>query len=99
MGDDRSSAALALATRPHRFTLVPIDAPLPPANPEPMGRSHHRNRGEYLEIMTTFTSETADGIHVVLRPWRVDDEASLLRHANDPEVASKMRDTFPHPYT
>lgn len=34
-----------------------------------------------------------------LRPWRPGDELSLVRHANDPEVARNLRDLFPHPYT
>jgi RimJ/RimL family protein N-acetyltransferase len=34
-----------------------------------------------------------------LRPWREDDEAALVRHANDAEVVRWLRDAFPHPYT
>jgi RimJ/RimL family protein N-acetyltransferase len=34
-----------------------------------------------------------------LRPWRLDDLPSLVRHANDWEVAKNLRDVFPHPYT
>ena len=34
-----------------------------------------------------------------LRPWREDDEAALVRHANDPEVVRWLRDAFPYPYT
>lgn len=34
-----------------------------------------------------------------LRPWRVGDEASLARHANDRDVWLNLRDQFPHPYT
>src|SRR5262245_52603673 len=35
----------------------------------------------------------------VLRSWRADDLDALLRHANNPRVASQLRDRFPHPYT
>ena len=34
-----------------------------------------------------------------LRPWCSDDLASLLRHADDPEVSRGLRDRFPSPYT
>lgn len=34
-----------------------------------------------------------------LRPWREGDQAALLQHANDWEVARWLRDRFPHPYT
>ncbi|MHC1654028.1 GNAT family N-acetyltransferase [Stenotrophomonas maltophilia] len=34
-----------------------------------------------------------------LRPWRPEDLASLLRHANDPDVSRGLRDRFPYPYT
>lgn len=33
-----------------------------------------------------------------LRPWRADDLAPLVRHANNPKVAMHLRDIFPHPY-
>ena len=35
----------------------------------------------------------------VLRPWREDDLNSLVRHANNQNVAANLRDEFPHPYT
>ena len=35
----------------------------------------------------------------LLRPWRFEDLASQVRHANNPRVAATMRDRFPHPYT
>ncbi len=35
----------------------------------------------------------------VLRPWKEDDETSLVRHANSYEVWRRLRDRFPHPYT
>ncbi|MCB9595592.1 MAG: GNAT family N-acetyltransferase [Sandaracinaceae bacterium] len=35
----------------------------------------------------------------LLRPWRVDDLESLVRHANDPRVSATVRDHFPSPYT
>lgn len=36
---------------------------------------------------------------VRLRPFRVGDEYSLVRSANDERVARYLRDRFPHPYT
>jgi RimJ/RimL family protein N-acetyltransferase len=33
-----------------------------------------------------------------LRPWRQGDESELVRQANNPRVASSLRDMFPHPY-
>lgn len=35
----------------------------------------------------------------VLRPWRPDDAVSLVKHADNPRVASMLRDAFPSPYT
>jgi RimJ/RimL family protein N-acetyltransferase len=34
-----------------------------------------------------------------VRPWRFDDLDSLVRHANNPNIAARLRDRFPHPYT
>lgn len=34
-----------------------------------------------------------------LRPWRLGDEDSLKRNANNRNVARNLRDVFPHPYT
>jgi ribosomal-protein-alanine N-acetyltransferase len=34
-----------------------------------------------------------------LRPWSPADLAPLVRHANNPRIASQLRDVFPHPYT
>jgi RimJ/RimL family protein N-acetyltransferase len=34
-----------------------------------------------------------------LRPWRPADASSLVRHANNMNVARHLRDRFPHPYT
>ena len=36
---------------------------------------------------------------LVLRPWTSDDEASLVRHANNRNIWRNVRDRFPHPYT
>ena len=33
-----------------------------------------------------------------LRRWTMSDAESLVRHANNPEVAKQLRDRFPHPY-
>ena len=34
-----------------------------------------------------------------IRPWRVEDQESLARHANNRKIWRNLRDTFPHPYT
>lgn len=34
-----------------------------------------------------------------IRPWRVDDAASLAKGANNRNVWLGLRDLFPHPYT
>lgn len=34
-----------------------------------------------------------------LRPWRRGDEASLVRHADNPDVSRNLADVFPSPYT
>lgn len=34
-----------------------------------------------------------------LRPWKMEDLESLVRHANNFEIAKNMMDIFPHPYT
>lgn len=34
-----------------------------------------------------------------LRPWRLEDLDSLVRHADDERVAATVRDLFPSPYT
>jgi len=34
-----------------------------------------------------------------LRPWHAEDGASLVKHANNPRIASMLRDGFPYPYT
>ena len=34
-----------------------------------------------------------------LRPWRVGDQASLVRHANNRNISRNLRDRFPYPYT
>ncbi|MGD0266719.1 MAG: GNAT family protein [Candidatus Methylomirabilota bacterium] len=36
--------------------------------------------------------------HGVVRSWRSDDVASLVRHANNRRVWRNLRDRFPHPY-
>lgn len=35
----------------------------------------------------------------LLRPWKLGDEPSLERHANNRKVWINVRDHFPHPYT
>jgi Acetyltransferases, including N-acetylases of ribosomal proteins len=34
-----------------------------------------------------------------IRPWRLDDAESLVKHANNRKVWLALRDLFPHPYT
>jgi ribosomal-protein-alanine N-acetyltransferase len=34
-----------------------------------------------------------------IRPWRLNDAESLVRHANNRKVWHALRDAFPHPYT
>lgn len=34
-----------------------------------------------------------------VRPWRHTDAASLVKYANNANVARQLRDRFPHPYT
>jgi [ribosomal protein S5]-alanine N-acetyltransferase len=34
-----------------------------------------------------------------VRPWRMDDLASLVLHADSAKIADNLRDRFPHPYT
>jgi ribosomal-protein-alanine N-acetyltransferase len=34
-----------------------------------------------------------------VRPWRIDDAAALVRHANNQNIAKQLRDRFPYPYT
>ena len=46
-----------------------------------------------------FDGERIEGDGFLLRAWRQDDLASLLRHADDPRVPRGLSDRFPHPYT
>lgn len=43
------------------------------------------------------TLELAPGLR--LRPWRIDDLDTLVRHADDEQVSRGVSDRFPHPYT
>lgn len=36
---------------------------------------------------------------IVLRPWSLDDLPSLVRYANNYDIAKYLTDKFPHPYT
>jgi len=36
---------------------------------------------------------------LLLRPWTLDDQDALVKHANNPKVAMMLRDAFPQPYT
>ena len=42
---------------------------------------------------------TIDCTTCQLRPWRLSDRPSLIRHADNPRIAGNMRNIFPHPYT
>jgi ribosomal-protein-alanine N-acetyltransferase len=35
----------------------------------------------------------------ILRDWTMDDADSLVKHADNPRIAERMRDLFPSPYT
>src|SRR6059058_3224323 len=39
------------------------------------------------------------GRHSTIRSWRTADIASLVKHANNANIARQLRDRFPHPYT
>lgn len=39
------------------------------------------------------------GTNFLLRPWRIEDLESLVKHANNKKVSQYLRDRFPHPYT
>jgi len=43
--------------------------------------------------------DTLTGTRVTLRPWRPSDAQPLTKHANNRNIASQLRDRFPHPYT
>ena len=43
--------------------------------------------------------DSAAAQRCTLRRWRTSDAASLVRHANNLNVARHLRDRFPHPYT
>jgi RimJ/RimL family protein N-acetyltransferase len=38
-------------------------------------------------------------LHFILRPWREEDLPSLVKYADNPDIAKFMTDGFPHPYT
>lgn len=38
-------------------------------------------------------------MHFTLRPWNINDLDSLVKNANNPNIAKFMTDGFPHPYT
>jgi len=39
------------------------------------------------------------GSTCIVRPWRAGDAESLVKYANNPNIAQHLRDRFPHPYT
>jgi [ribosomal protein S5]-alanine N-acetyltransferase len=38
-------------------------------------------------------------MNFTLRPWNINDLDSLVKYANNKEIAKNMTDQFPHPYT
>ncbi|MBK6526863.1 MAG: GNAT family N-acetyltransferase [Crocinitomicaceae bacterium] len=38
-------------------------------------------------------------MNFILRPWKIDDLNTLVKYANNPNVAKNMMDGFPNPYT
>jgi RimJ/RimL family protein N-acetyltransferase len=42
---------------------------------------------------------TLAGEGFVLRPWRMDDLESMVKHANDEQVSRAISDRYPWPYT
>jgi len=42
---------------------------------------------------------TLQGTRCAVRPWRASDAESIVRHANNVNVARHLRDRFPSPYT
>lgn len=38
-------------------------------------------------------------MHFHLRPWTIDDLPSLVKYANNFNIAKNLTDVFPHPYT
>lgn len=38
-------------------------------------------------------------MNFTLRPWNINDLESLVKNANNPNIAKFMTDGFPHPYT
>jgi RimJ/RimL family protein N-acetyltransferase len=40
-----------------------------------------------------------EGSRCAVRSWRHGDVEAIVRHANNDNIASQLRDRFPHPYT
>lgn len=38
-------------------------------------------------------------LNINLRQWRISDAENLVKYANNPNIANKVRDSFPHPYS
>ncbi len=47
----------------------------------------------------TFTLHTPEGLEFQLRKWEKTDVDSLVKHADNVNVAKFLTDQFPHPYT
>src|SRR5262245_18370520 len=60
----------------------------------PQGRVQERSRGEAPRMKMEIRDE-----RVTMRGWRPSDAHALARDANNRNVASQLRDRFPHPYT
>ena len=50
----------------------------------------------YFQLMEQLTIERTG---YLLRSWVPEDAVSLVKHANNPNVANNLRDGFPYPYT
>jgi [ribosomal protein S5]-alanine N-acetyltransferase len=46
-----------------------------------------------------FRSQSKTYMNFTLRPWKLSDIDSLVKYANNPNIAQFMTDLFPHPYT
>jgi ribosomal-protein-alanine N-acetyltransferase len=59
-----------------------------------MGRDSFKNLGKGGRHQLKLQGERC-----TVRLWRMDDAESVVRHANNINVARQLRDRFPHPYT
>ena len=55
-------------------------------------------KDEQIQVCFPFIIQHSS-FNLSLRPYRDGDQADLIRHANNPNVAHHLRDLFPQPYT